>query len=92
MKNMLAPIFVLASLLLATLPVQAESLVSGSIDAGKAKALTCTACHGPEGKGSWAPVLNNEGFLASATDGFLQATIVTSSSTILDEALPSDQH
>ena len=24
----------------------------------------------------WAPELNNEGFLASATDGFLQATII----------------
>jgi mono/diheme cytochrome c family protein len=36
----------------------------------------CSGCHGVEGKGSWAPELNNEGFLASATDGFLQATIV----------------
>lgn len=52
MKNKLAPIFALASLVLATLPVQAESLVSGSVDAGKAKALTCTACHGPEGNSS----------------------------------------
>ena len=29
--------------------VQADSLVDGSADDGKAKALTCTACHGPEG-------------------------------------------
>jgi len=36
----------------------------------------CSGCHGVEGKGSWAPELNNEGFLASATDGFLEATIV----------------
>lgn len=36
----------------------------------------CSGCHGVEGKGSWAPELNNEGFLAAATDGFLQATIV----------------
>ena len=27
----------------------AESLVEGSIDAGRQKAITCTACHGPEG-------------------------------------------
>ena len=27
----------------------AESLVDGSIEAGKDKAVTCTACHGPEG-------------------------------------------
>lgn len=36
----------------------------------------CAGCHGENGKGSWAPELNNEGFLAAATDGFLQATIV----------------
>ncbi len=36
----------------------------------------CAGCHGDDGKGSWAPELNNEGFLAAATDGFLQATIV----------------
>jgi mono/diheme cytochrome c family protein len=36
----------------------------------------CEGCHGPDGKGAWAPQLNNEGFLAAATDGFLQATIV----------------
>lgn len=28
---------------------QAESLVEGSVDAGKRKAITCTACHGAEG-------------------------------------------
>ncbi|MFQ5494988.1 MAG: c-type cytochrome, partial [Phycisphaerae bacterium] len=36
----------------------------------------CAGCHGVEGRGSWAPELNNEEFLAAATDGFLQATIV----------------
>jgi len=39
-------------------------------------ASNCAGCHGVEGKGSWAPELNNEGFLAAATDGLLQATIV----------------
>lgn len=39
-------------------------------------ASNCAGCHGDEGRGSWAPELNNEGFLAAATDGFLQATIV----------------
>jgi cytochrome c553 len=28
---------------------QAESLVDGSVEAGKAKAITCMACHGPQG-------------------------------------------
>ena len=44
----------------------------------------CSGCHGIHGKAekeegsmsAWAPELNNEGFLAGATDGFLQATIV----------------
>lgn len=36
----------------------------------------CASCHGREGKGGMAPELNNQGFLAAATDGFLQATIV----------------
>lgn len=36
----------------------------------------CAGCHGDEGKGLWAPELNNEGFLAAATDGMLQATII----------------
>ena len=41
--------------LLAT-TAQAESLVDGSVEAGKAKAITCAACHGPEGVsmvGTW---------------------------------------
>jgi len=39
-------------------------------------ASNCAGCHGMEGKGAWAPELNNEGFLSAATDGFLQATII----------------
>jgi cytochrome c553 len=49
MKNKLSPLFVVAGLALASTQIQAESLVDGSADAGKARALTCTACHGPEG-------------------------------------------
>ena len=52
MKNKLALIFAFAGLTLAAIPAQAASLVDGSADAGKAKALTCTACHGPEGNSS----------------------------------------
>ena len=54
MKNKLVPIFALSALTLTAGPIQAESLVSGSVDAGKAKALTCTACHGSEGNSSSA--------------------------------------
>ncbi len=49
MKNDLAPLIAMAALALAAPQVHAESLVDGSAEAGKAKALTCTACHGPEG-------------------------------------------
>ena len=49
MKMKLSPLFVLAGLTLAATHIHAESLVDGSADAGKARALTCTACHGPEG-------------------------------------------
>ena len=49
MKIKLAPLFATVGLALVAIQVQAESLVDGSIEAGKARALTCTACHGPEG-------------------------------------------
>ena len=39
----------LAALALAANQVQANGLVDGSVDAGRAKAITCTACHGAEG-------------------------------------------
>lgn len=49
MKIKLVPLFVTVGCALAASPLRAESLVGGSADAGKAKAITCTACHGPEG-------------------------------------------
>jgi len=49
MKNTLAYVCAVAGLTLAALQVQAESLVDGSIDAGKSKSVTCAACHGPAG-------------------------------------------
>ena len=49
MNLKLTPLFALAGLALASTGIQAESLVEGSAEAGKARALTCTACHGPEG-------------------------------------------
>lgn len=49
MKIKLAPLFAIASVALFATQVQAESLVDGSAEYGKAKSLTCTACHGQEG-------------------------------------------
>lgn len=52
MKITLSSLFAVSGLLLVTAQVQAESLVDGSAEAGKARALTCTACHGLEGNSS----------------------------------------
>ena len=37
--------------------------------------LNCISCHGREGRGGYAPELNNPEFLHAASDGFLIATI-----------------
>ncbi len=52
MKYKLALLFALATLTLAPSQIRAQSLVDGSATTGKARALTCTACHGPEGNSS----------------------------------------
>ncbi|NQV86015.1 MAG: cytochrome c4 [Woeseiaceae bacterium] len=52
MKINITPLLVLAGLALANAPIYAESLVTGSAEAGKARALTCGACHGSEGNSS----------------------------------------
>jgi mono/diheme cytochrome c family protein len=39
-------------------------------------AVFCAGCHGENGKGGFAPELNNPSFLRAATDGYLQATII----------------
>lgn len=49
MKMKLSPLFAIAGLVLASSQIQAESLVDGSAEAGKARALACGACHGSEG-------------------------------------------
>ena len=49
MKTSSNAFFALAALALASLPASADSLVDGSIEAGKAKSITCAACHGAAG-------------------------------------------
>ena len=49
MKIKLSTLFTLAGLALATTQIHAESLIDGSAEAGKARALTCNACHGADG-------------------------------------------
>ena len=54
MKIKLATLIATAGLALVATQVQADSLVDDSAEDGKAKALTCTACHGAEGNSSSA--------------------------------------
>ena len=58
MKMKLSTLFTLAGLALARTNIHAESLVNGSAEAGKARALTCGACHGVDGN-SASPVWPN---------------------------------
>jgi len=58
MKMKLSTLFTLAGLALASTQIHAASLVDGSAEAGKARALTCGACHGADGN-SASPVWPN---------------------------------
>ena len=49
MKIKFASLVATAAMAVFATQAQAGSLVEGSAEDGKAKALTCTACHGPEG-------------------------------------------
>ena len=49
MKTTFAPICLAVALLLTASHARAESLIEGSAEDGKAKSITCTACHGAKG-------------------------------------------
>ena len=63
----------LTALSLATAQAHASSLVDGSAEAGKAKSITCTACHGPEGNSVNPLWPNNAGQAAPYIVAQLQA-------------------
>tara|TARA_B100001059_G_C17795649_1_gene562897 strand:- start:611 stop:1240 length:630 start_codon:yes stop_codon:yes gene_type:complete len=52
MKIKISHLIIFLSLTLSTIATKAESLVDGSLEAGKQRAITCTACHGAEGNSS----------------------------------------
>jgi cytochrome c553 len=93
MKNTLAYICAVAGMTLAALQVQAESLVDGSVDAGKSKSVTCGACHGPAGisanplwpniAGQAAPYLVAQ--LQAFKDGSRNNPLMTSQAMMLSE-------
>lgn len=49
MKNRIARICASFAIALLAFAAQAESLVGGDVDAGRAKSTTCAACHGAQG-------------------------------------------
>jgi cytochrome c553 len=59
---------------MAASPLQADSLIAGSADAGKNRSLTCTACHGAEGNSSspmWPNIAGqNAPYLAAQMQAF----------------------
>lgn len=73
MNKTLVTLFALGALMLMTFAVRAQSLIAGSADAGEAKALTCTACHGAQGNSSIPTWPNIAGQNASYILAQLQA-------------------
>ena len=87
MKIKLATLIATAGLALVVTQVQANSLVEGSADDGKAKALTCTACHGAEGNSISALWPNIAGQNAS----YLQAQLMSFKDGSRSDPLMSSQ-
>ena len=93
MKIKLTSLIATAGLALFAIQAQANSLVEGSAEAGKAKALTCTACHGPEGNstsamwpniaGQNAPYLLQQ--LKAFKDGSRQDPLMSSQAMMLSD-------
>ena len=69
------------------LPVQAESLVDGSADNGKTRAIVCSACHGPEGN-SISPMWPN---LAGQNANYLVAQLEAFKSGTRSDPIMSGQ-
>lgn len=87
MKINFAALLAMAVVSLAATASRAESLVDGSAEAGKAKALTCTACHGAEGN-SANPLWPN---IAGQNAPYLQVQLMAFKSGLRQNALMSSQ-
>lgn len=58
-------------------PIPHRFVIGASLKEGRQLyAGFCAGCHGTDGRGNFAPELNNPAFLRAATDGYLQATII----------------
>ncbi len=93
MKIKLASLLATAGLALTAFHAHAESLVDGSIEDGKSKALTCTACHGPEGNSSnplWPNIAGqNAPYIVTQLKAFKEGTrmdpLMTSQAMLLED-------
>ena len=93
MKNTLVSICATAALAFTASAAQATSLVDGSAEAGKSKAITCTACHGPDGNSSnpLCPNIAGQGAgyivaqLRAYKDGTRQDPLMTSQAMLLSD-------
>jgi cytochrome c553 len=87
MKKMFVSMLALSGLMFAAVTAQAESLVQGSIEAGKAKSITCNACHGADGNSLNAVWPN----LAGQNAPYLQAQLTAFKTGVRNNALMSSQ-
>ncbi|MEM1262803.1 MAG: c-type cytochrome [Pseudomonadota bacterium] len=75
-------------------PVSATSLIDGDADAGKAKSITCAACHGADGNSinpEWPNLAGQHAKYSVAQlyafrEGHRENVLMTSQAMILDEA------
>ena len=82
-----ARICVLSGFLFGMLPAAAESLVDGDIEAGKTKAVTCSACHGANGN-SMTPLWPN---IAGQSAKYIAEQLQAFKSGLRQNALMSSQ-
>jgi len=93
MKIKLASLLAMAGLTLAAFNAQASSLVDGSVEDGKAKAMTCTACHGTEGNSAnplWPNIAGqNAPYILAQLKAFKEGTrqdpLMTSQAMLLSD-------
>ena len=93
MKNTIVYVCAVAGMTLAALQVQAESLVDGSAEAGKNKAVTCAACHGAAGISAnplWPNIAGQSAsYLVAQLEAFKEGTrknpLMTSQAMMLAE-------
>ena len=98
MKIKIASLVATAAMALLATQAQAESLVEGSAENGEAKAITCTACHGPQGNSMtalWPNIAGqNAPYLVAQLQAFKEGSrndpLMTPQAMLLSEADMAD--